>query len=96
MTFSQKVSPSPLAEGIGLLETFATLYATPERFRSPITFGFVKTESGERVLACNPDYHSTKKLKIGKKVSLTLREDLYVFEKLPLWTRLKCRLRGPH
>lgn len=91
---SQKDSPSPPAGGIGVLETFTTLYATPEGFRSPLTFGFVKTESGERLLACNPDYHSPKKLKIGNKVSLTHREGLYVFEKLPLWSRLKRRLKG--
>jgi integrase len=28
---------------------------------------FVKTKSGERVLACNPDYRSPKKLKMDKK-----------------------------
>jgi len=96
ITASRKVTPSPSGKGIGLLETFTTLYATPEGFRSPLTFGFVKTESGERLLACNPDYHSPKKLKIGRPVSLTPREGLYVFEKLPFLSRLKRRLKGSH
>ena len=92
---SKKASTSPITEGIGLLETFTTLYAPPEGFRSPLTLGFVKTKSGETVMACNPDYRSPKKLKIGKKVYLKTREGLYVFEKLTLWNRLKRRIKGP-
>jgi hypothetical protein len=80
---------SPPSEGIGILETFTTLYATPEGFLSPLTLGFVKTEGGEIVMACNPDYRSPKELKMGKKVYLKTREGLYVFEKLTLWNRLK-------
>jgi uncharacterized OB-fold protein len=92
---SRRHSTSTITEGIGLLETFTTLYATQEGFRSPLTLGFVKTKSGETVMACNPDYRSPKKLKIGKKVYLKTREGLYVFEKLTLWTRLKRRIKGP-
>jgi acetyl-CoA C-acetyltransferase len=91
---SKKVSSSPPTEGAGVLETFTTLYATQEGFRSPLTLGFVKTRSGERVMACNPDYRSPKKLKMGKKVYLSTREGLYVFEKLNLWNRLKRRIKG--
>jgi acetyl-CoA acetyltransferase len=79
----------PPQEGIGLLETFTTLYATPEGFRSPLTLGFVRTKTGETVMACNPDYRSPKELKMGKTVYLKTREGLYVFEKLTLWRRLK-------
>jgi acetyl-CoA acetyltransferase len=86
---SKKSSVSPPSEGVGILETFTTLYATPEGFRSPLTLGFVKTEGDEMVLACNPDYRSPKKLKMGKKVYLKTREGLYIFEKYNLWTRLK-------
>jgi uncharacterized OB-fold protein len=75
--------------GIGTLETFTTLYAVPEGFRSPITLGLVKTGPGEVVMACNPDYHSPEALKMGKKVSLKTQEGLYVFEKLTFWNRLK-------
>jgi acetyl-CoA acetyltransferase len=80
--------PSP-SEGIGLLETFTTLYAPPEGFRSPITLGFIKTRTGERVLACNPDYRSPKDLEIGKNVYFKTREGLYVLQRLTLWGRLK-------
>lgn len=89
ITVSKKRTLPPPSEGVGILETFTTLYATPEGFRSPLTLGFVKTEGGEWVLACNPDYRSPKKLKMGKKVYLKTREGLYVFEKLTLWSRLK-------
>jgi acetyl-CoA acetyltransferase len=85
----KKMTASPPSEGVGILETFTILYATPEGFRSPLTLGFVKTEGGEMVMACNPDYRSPKELKLGKKVYLDTREGLYVFEKLTLWNRLK-------
>jgi acetyl-CoA acetyltransferase len=84
--------PSP-PEGVGVLETFTTLYATPEGFLSPLTIGFVKTQAGEMVMACNPEYHSPKELKVGKKVHLRTREGLYVFEKFTLWNRLKHRFK---
>jgi len=85
----KKSAPSPPLMGVGTLEAFTTLYAVPEGFRSPLTLGFVKTEKGEVVMACNPDYRSPKELKMGKKVSLKTREGLYVFEKLTWWNRLK-------
>jgi acetyl-CoA C-acetyltransferase len=89
----RKFSSSPLKEGIGLLETFTILYATPEGFRSPLTLGFVRTKAGERVMACNLDYRSPKKLKMGRKVHLKPREGLYLFEKLSFWNRLKHWIR---
>jgi acetyl-CoA C-acetyltransferase len=85
----KKINNPPPSEGVGILETFTTLYATPEGFRSPLTLGFVKTEEGEMVMACNPDYRSPKELEMGKKVYLKTREGLYVFEKFTLWNRLK-------
>ena len=91
---SKKSSISPPSEGVGILETFTTLYATPEGFLSPLTLGFVKTEGGEIVMACNPDYRSPKELKMGKRVYLKTREGLYVFEKLSLWDRLKHWFKG--
>ena len=92
---SKKVPPTPLNEGVGVLETFTILYATPEGFRSPLTLGFIKTKGGEKVMACNPDVHSPKKLKMGRKVYLQPREGLYVFEKLTLQKRLKHWLKKP-
>ena len=91
---SKKASTSSITEGIGLLETFTTLYATQEGFRSPLTLGFVKTKGGEKVMACNPDYHSPKVLKMNKNVYLSTREGFYVFENLTLWRRLKRWLKG--
>ncbi len=86
---SKKITASPPSEGVGILETFTTLYTTPEGFLSPLTLGFVRTRGGETVMACNPDYRSPKELKIGQKVYLRVREGIYVFEKLTLWDRLK-------
>ena len=91
---SPKVTTPPPSEGVGILETFTTLYTTPEGFRSPLTLGFVRTKTGERVMACNPDYRSPKELKMGKSVYLKTREGLYVFEKLNLWRRLKHWIKG--
>jgi acetyl-CoA acetyltransferase len=85
----EKNTPSPPLMGVGTLEAFTTLYAVPEGFRSPITLGLVKTEEGEVVMACNPDYRSPEGLKMGKKVSLRMQEGLYVFEKLTFWNHLK-------
>jgi hypothetical protein len=86
---TERVSPPPLRERSGLLETFTILYATPEGFRSPLTLGIVRTDSGEKLMACNLDYRSPRKLNMGRKVYLVPREGLYVFQKLSLWTRLK-------
>ena len=86
---SKKNTASPASEGVGILETFTTLYTTPEGFLSPLTLGFVRTKNGEMVMACNPDYRSPRELKIGRKVYLRIREGLYVFEKLSFLSRLK-------
>ena len=86
---SKKSNAPASSEGVGILETFTTLYTTPEGFVSPLTLGFVRTKGGEVVMACNPDYSSPKELKMGQKVYLRIREGLYVFEKLTLWSRLK-------
>jgi acetyl-CoA acetyltransferase len=80
---------SPLKERAGILETFTVLYAPPEGFRSPLALGLVKTMMEGRVMACNPDYRSPTKLKMGGKVTLKPREGLYVFEMLTLMNRLK-------
>jgi uncharacterized OB-fold protein len=90
---SKKRVPALPPMGVGTLETFTTLYAVPEGFRSPITLGLVKTESGEVVMACNPDYRSPEALKMGQEVSLKTQEGLYVFEKLTFWNRLKHRIK---
>ncbi len=90
----KKSTTSPPPEGVGTLETFTTLYATPEGFRSPLTLAYVRTETGEVVMACNPDYHSPKELKLGRPVYFKTREGLFVFEKLTFWSRLMHRIKG--
>jgi hypothetical protein len=90
----KKNATSPPTEGMGTLETYTTLFATPEGFRSPVTLAYVKTATGEVVMACNPDYGSPNDLKMGRKVSYKTQEGLYVFEKMTLWSRIKERFKG--
>jgi acetyl-CoA C-acetyltransferase len=85
----KKKPPPPLQEQIGVLESFTVLYAPPEGFRSPLTIGLVKTVREDRVMACNPDYRSPRKLRMGRKVSLRLREGLYIFETVTFLNRFK-------
>jgi acetyl-CoA acetyltransferase len=85
----RKTDPPSLSSGVGHLETFTVLYAAPEGFRSPLTLGYVRTERGDLLMACNPECQSPEELKIGRKVSFTVREGLHVFEKLTLWERVK-------
>ena len=57
----------------GILETFTTLYTTPEGVPSPLTLGFVRTETGSKVLARS----RVENLEIGWKVKLGKEDDLY-------------------
>ncbi len=57
----------------GVLETFTTLYTTPEGVPSPLTLGFVLTETGSRVLARS----RVENLEIGWKVKLEKEDELY-------------------
>jgi acetyl-CoA acetyltransferase len=93
ISVSKKSTASAPTEGVGILETFTTLYTTPEGFLSPLTLGFVRAKGGEMVMACNPDYRSPRGLKMGQKVYLRIREGLYVFEKLSFLGRLKYWIR---
>lgn len=86
---SKKIDIPLPPEGSGIIETFTILYMPPEGFRSPLALAFIRTKGGEVVMACNPYYHSPKGLKIGKSVYLSIREGLYVFEKMTFWRRLK-------
>lgn len=84
----KEIVPPP-AEGIGFLETFTVLYATPEGFRSPLALSLVRAKGGEKVMACNPDYRNPGELRMGQKVHLKMREGLYLFEKRTWWKSLK-------
>jgi len=57
----------------GILETFTTLYTTPEGVPSPLTLGFVRTETGSKVLARS----RVENLEIGWKVKLEKEDELY-------------------
>ena len=57
----------------GILETFTTLYTTPEGVPSPLTLGFVWIETGSRVLARS----RVENLEIGWKVKLEKEDELY-------------------
>ena len=65
-----KDPPSPTE---GILETFTTLYTTPEGIPSPLTLGFVRTETGSRILARS----RVKNLEIGWKVKLEKEDELF-------------------
>ncbi len=84
----KEIVPPP-TEGMGMLEAFTVLYATPEGFRSPLTLGFIQAKGGERLMACNPDCRTPKDLKMGQRVYMAMREGLYVFEKRTWWDRFK-------
>jgi len=67
------VAPDPPAIDGGILETFTTLYTTPEGVPSPLTLGFVRTETGSRVLARS----RLENLEIGQRVTLEKEGELY-------------------
>ncbi|MGB9627449.1 MAG: thiolase C-terminal domain-containing protein [Thermodesulfobacteriota bacterium] len=91
---SEKTLDGPPLEGMGILESFTILHSPPQGFLSPLALAFVKRRDGERVMACNPNYRSPRKLKIGKEVFLRIQEGLYVFERLTFWKRLKSWLKN--
>jgi hypothetical protein len=95
MEVQKRTPPHPLKEETGVLETFTVLYDPPEGFRSPLALGVVKTLAGDRVMACNPDYRSPRKLKIGQKAHVRPREGLYVFETPTFLSRLIDRIKRP-
>jgi acetyl-CoA C-acetyltransferase len=63
---------SPVVTG-GSLETFTTLYTPPEGIPSPLKLGFVRTETGARVLARS----RVEDLEIGQQVTLEKEGELY-------------------
>ncbi|MBI4495530.1 MAG: thiolase family protein [Deltaproteobacteria bacterium] len=67
--------PSPASEG--RLETFTTLYATPEGIPSPLILGFVRTRDGHALLA----RARQNKLKIGQKMQLDKEGEVYYMRK---------------
>lgn len=68
-------SDQPPSSNSGTLETFTTLYTTPEGMPSPLTLGFVRTDDHKMILARGRQ----EKLEIGQRVELEKEGDLYYF-----------------
>ncbi len=64
----------------GTLETYTTLYATPEGFSPPHTLALIGLEGGDMVLARYPKYLEKDRFKIGQRVVLKKRGDSVLFE----------------
>lgn len=71
----REISPDPAMVETGTLETFTTLYATPEGIPSPLILGFVRTEEGNLILARARE----DGLRIGQKVQVEKEDDLFYF-----------------
>jgi acetyl-CoA acetyltransferase len=67
------IAKDPPSVSEGILETFTTLYTTPEGIPAPLTLGFVSTETGQRILARS----RLENLEIGWKVKLEKEGELY-------------------
>lgn len=66
----------PASVDSGTLETFTTLYTTPEGMPSPLSLGFVRTQDGRMILA-RP---RSENLKIGQKVKVEKEGDLFYIQ----------------
>jgi acetyl-CoA C-acetyltransferase len=65
----------PASVDSGTLETFTTLYTTPEGIPSPLTLGFVRAPDGRMILARS----RLQKMEIGQKVEVEKEEELFFF-----------------
>ena len=72
---TREVSDQPPSSNSGILETFTTLYTTPEGVPSPLTLGFVRTDDHKMILARGRQ----EKLEIGQRVELEKESNLYYF-----------------
>jgi hypothetical protein len=72
---TREVSDQPPSSNSGTLETFTTLYTTPEGIPSPLTLGFVRTDDHKMILARGRQ----DKLEIGQRVELEKEGNLYYF-----------------
>lgn len=74
-TETKEISEQAPAANYGTLETFTTLYTTPEGVPSPLTLGFVRTNDQKMILA----RARQENLKIGQRVQLEREGDLFYF-----------------
>lgn len=78
------IRPRPIPEepssvDSGVLETYTTLYTTPEGMPSPLTLGFLSTPDGRLIMA----RARQENLKIGQAVKVEKEGDLYYLEPTP-------------
>lgn len=78
----------------GTLETYTTLYATPEGFSPPHTLALIGLEGGNMVLARYPKYLEKDRFKIGQKVLVKKRGDSILFETGSFLQTLKDRVKN--
>jgi len=79
---------------LGTLETYTTLYATPEGFSPPHTLGLIGVEGGKMVLARYPKYLEKGRFAIGQKVLVKKRGESILFETGSFLQTLRDRARG--
>lgn len=79
---------------LGTLETYTTLYATPEGFSPPHTLGLIGLEGGKMVLARYPKYLEKGRFAIGQKVLVKKRGESILFESGSFFQTLRDRARG--
>ena len=73
----------------GILETYTTLYATPEGFSPPHTLALVGLEDGTMTLARYPKYLEKSQFTIGQKVLIKKRGDSVIFQTRNLFQTVK-------
>jgi acetyl-CoA C-acetyltransferase len=69
-------APSRPLSNEGVIETFTTLYVTPDGFLPPLALGLIRERNGRLILAQG---EASDQLKIGREVYLKRTEDYYLF-----------------
>ena len=72
----KKISRPVPASDEGQIETFTTLYVTPDGFLPPLALALIRTDDGRLVMAQGED---SEHLKIGREVYLRRMDDFYLF-----------------
>lgn len=78
----------------GTLQTYTTLYATPEGFSPPHTLALIGLEGGKMVLARYPKYLEKGQFRIGQKVLVKKRGDSVLFERGSFLETMKERVKN--
>jgi acetyl-CoA C-acetyltransferase len=78
-TRPRPIPEEPSSVDSGTLETYTTLYTTPEGMPSPLTLGFLTTPDGQLIMARSRQ----ENLKIGQAVKVEKEGDLYYLQPSP-------------